>query len=131
MSDSTDQPSATPARARVTLTGISSRAWEHPADRGALVALRRLKGFDTVLRTMSGLVNERAVRLVFMGSAVRVDERQFPSLHFALNDVARVLDATEVPEMYVAANPVLNAMTIGMNKPIIVLNSGLVDLLDE
>ena len=33
--------------------------------------------------------------------------------------------------MYVAANPVLNAITIGMNKPFIVLNCGLVDLLDE
>ena len=29
------------------------------------------------------------------------------------------------------SNPVLDAMTIGMDKPIIVLNSGLVDLLDE
>lgn len=120
-----------PARSRATLTGISSRAWEHPADRGALVALRKLKGFDTVLKAVSGLVNERAVRLVFLGSAVRVDERQFPSLHYALHDVARVLDAEEVPELYVAANPVLNAVTIGMNKPFIVLNSGLVDLLDD
>ena len=32
------------ARTRVTLTDISSRAWEHPADRGALTALRQLKG---------------------------------------------------------------------------------------
>lgn len=121
----------TPARSRATLTGISSRAWEHPADQGALVALRRLKGFDTVLRTMSGLFNERAVRLAYLGSAVRVDERQFPALHYALNDVARVLDATEVPELFVRANPNLGALTIGMNKPFIVLDSGLVDLLDE
>ena len=33
--------------------------------------------------------------------------------------------------MYVVANPFINASTIGMNKPIIVLNSALVDLLDE
>ena len=52
-----------PARSRATLTDISSRAWEHPADRGALVALRKLKGFDTLLKAMSGLFNERAVRL--------------------------------------------------------------------
>jgi Zn-dependent protease with chaperone function len=128
---SSSDGSTTPARSRATLTGISSRAWEHPADQGALVALRKLKGFDTVLKAVSGLVNERAVRLIFLGSAVRVDERQFPQLHYLLNDVARVLDAEEVPEMYVAANPVLNAITIGMNKPFIVLNSALVDLLDE
>jgi Zn-dependent protease with chaperone function len=120
-----------PARSRVTLTDISSAAWEHPADRGALVALRKLKGFDTVLKTVSGLFNERAFRLVVLGSAVRVDERQFPTLHYLLQDVARVLDTDDVPEMYVAADPVANAVTVGMNKPIIVLNSGLVDLLDE
>ena len=44
-----------PARARATLTDISSRAWEHPSDRGALIALRKLKGFDTVLKALSGL----------------------------------------------------------------------------
>jgi Zn-dependent protease with chaperone function len=120
-----------PARSRAILTDISSRAWEHPADRGALVALRKLKGFDTLLKAMSGLFNERAVRLVFLGSAVRVDERQFDTLHRILGEVGRTLDAPELPELYVVANPAFGAMTIGMNKPFIVLNSGVVDLLDE
>jgi Zn-dependent protease with chaperone function len=122
---------AEPARTRITLTGISSRAWEHPADQGALVALRRLKGFDKVVRTLSGLFNERAVRLTFLGSGVRVDERQFARLHRLLAEVGAVLDAAELPEMYVVADPMPNAFTIGMNRPIIVLNSGLIDLLDE
>lgn len=120
-----------PARSRATLTDISSRAWEHPADRGALVALRKLKGFDTLLKALAGLFNERAVRLVFLGSAVRVDERQFARLHRILGEVGRTLDAPELPELYVVANPAFGAMTIGMNKPFIVLNSGVVDLLDE
>jgi len=123
-----------PARSRVVLRDISSRAWEHPADRGALVALRKLKGFDTVLKAVSGLFNERAVRLVFLGSAVRADERQFATLHRLLGEVAQTLDAPdlpELPELFVAANPVPNAHTLGMNKPFIVLTSGLVDLLEE
>ena len=120
-----------PARSRVNLPGISSRAWEHPADRGALVALRRLKGFDNVLKAMSGLFNERAVRLAFLGSAIRVDERQFSRLHALLADVARILDAPEMPELFVFADPVPNALTIGMNKPFIVVSSGLVELLDD
>lgn len=119
------------ARSRVTLTGISSRAWEHPADRGALVALRKLKGFDKVLKVMSGLVQERQWRLILLGSAVRVDERQFPQLHRILADVGTVLDAPELPEVYVRAAPTLGAATIGMDKPVLLLNSGLVDLLDE
>ena len=120
-----------PARSRITLTDISSRAWEHPADRGALVALRKLKGFDTVLKALSGLFNERAVRLIFLGSAIRVDERQFSRLHRLLTEVAQTLDAPELPELYVSANPFPNAVTIGMNKPFIVVNSALVDLLDD
>jgi Zn-dependent protease with chaperone function len=120
-----------PVRARTPLPGISSRAWEHPADQGALVALRKLRGFDTVLKALSGMINERAVRLQFLASAIKVDERQFSRLHRLLGDVGATLDAPELPEMYVVASPTLGAVTIGMNKPIIVMNSALVDLLDE
>jgi Zn-dependent protease with chaperone function len=120
-----------PVRARTPLPGISSRAWEHPADKGALVALRKLRGFDTVLKALSGLINERAVRLMLLGSSVKVDDRQFARLNRLLTDVGATLDAPELPEMYVSASPFLNATTIGMNKPTIVLNSALVDLLDE
>ena len=120
-----------PARSRTVLTGISSRTWEHPADRGALVALRKLKGFDAVLKAMSGLFKERAVRLVYLGSGVRADERQFARLHHLLIDVARTLDCETVPELYVVSNPQPGAMTIGMNEPFIVVNSGTLDLLED
>jgi Zn-dependent protease with chaperone function len=121
----------TPTRSRATLTGISSRAWEHPADRGALVALRKLKGFDTVLKALSGLINERRFRLAYLGTAIRVDDRQFSGLHRLLAEVGRTLDVDELPEMFVRNSPLTGAATIGMDKPIIVLNSGLHDLLDE
>ncbi len=120
-----------PVRARVSFPGISSRAWEHPADRGALVALRKLKGFDTILKALSGMFNERVVRLQFLGSGIRVDERQFKHLHRLLAEVGTTLDVDELPEMYVVADPRLNAVTVGMNKPIILLNSALVQLMDD
>ena len=120
-----------PARSRAVLRGISSRAWEHPADRGALVALRKLKGFDTVLKALSGLFNERSVRLLFLGSAVRVDQRQFAGLHRVLGEVAEVLDAGERRTLRSLNRPFPNAMTIGMNRPFIVVNSAMLDLLDE
>lgn len=120
-----------PTRKRNPLPGISSRAWEHPADRGALIALRKLRGFDTVLKMLSGFVNERAVRLVYLGSAIRVDERQFPTLHQLLAEVAAILDAESLPELYITAHPVPTAVTIGMDKPIVVVSSGMVDLLDD
>src|SRR3954466_5506076 len=81
-----------PARRQVPLTGISSRAWEHPADRGALTALRELRGFDDVLKVLNGLWNERAWRLEFLGGAIKVSERQYPNLHRVFASAASTLD---------------------------------------
>ncbi|MFL6055184.1 MAG: M48 family metallopeptidase [Actinoallomurus sp.] len=123
--------SNTPDRSRTRFPGISSRAYEHPADRSALVALRSLSGFDTVLRRLAGLFSERAIRLMFLGGTVRAGERQYRHIHDIVRDGAYILDLPEVPEVYVTQDPAPNAMTIGVDNPFIVLNSGLLDLLDD
>ena len=119
-----------PDRARVRLTGISSRAYEHPADRSALVALRKLSGFDTLLRKLFGLFNERAFRLTYLAGSVRVSERQFPHIYEMVRDGSYILDLPEVPECYVLQFPLVNAMALGRDKPFIVINSGMVELYD-
>jgi Zn-dependent protease with chaperone function len=126
------QPAARPpARARVVLTGISSRAWEHPADRGALTALRELKGFDEVLKAIAGMWNERAWRLQFLGGAIKVDHRQYPRVHRLYAEAGRSLDVAELPELYVQNDRSLNAMAVGMSKPFIVVNTGMLELADD
>lgn len=116
---------------RIRLASISSRAWEHPADRGALVALRKLQGFDLILKQLSGFLNERAVRMLMLGSAVRADERQFARVYRLYREAGDALDAGALPELFVRADPTINAMAIGLDKPIIVLNSGLIDVMDD
>ncbi|HVK45076.1 MAG TPA: M48 family metallopeptidase [Micropruina sp.] len=117
--------------ARIRLTSISSRAWEHPADRGALVALRSLHGFDLILRQLSAFLNERAVRMLLLGSAVRADERQFSRVFRLYREAGDALDVDVLPELFVRADPIINAMAIGLDKPIVVLNSGLLDVMDD
>ena len=116
---------------RIQLTGISSRAFEHPADRTALTALRSVPGFDSVLRAASGLLRERQYRLVYLSSAVRVGERQFRGLHDILGEVADTLDMAERPELFVYNSPVPNAITLGVDKPFIAMSSGLYELTDD
>ncbi|MFD3324644.1 M48 family metallopeptidase [Streptomyces sp. NPDC058701] len=120
-----------PARDRRRFPGISSRAYEHPADRSALVALRKLSGFDTVFKALSGLLPERSLRLLFLSESVRVSDAQFPHLHAMLRDACYILDLEKVPQMYVQQDPKPNAMCIGLDEPIIVVTTGLVELLDE
>jgi Zn-dependent protease with chaperone function len=120
-----------PDRERRRFPGISSRAYEHPTDRGALVALRSISGFDVLLRRFSGLINERSLRLSLLADGVRVGPTQFGRLKALLDDNAAVLDIQPVPDMYVVQSPIVNAMTIGLDKPTLVLNTGLVELLDD
>ncbi|WP_200259679.1 M48 family metallopeptidase [Streptomyces sp. HSG2] len=132
----TDRPEQTdratsPSRRRRRFPGISSRAYEHPADRSALVALRRLSGFDTVFKVLSGLLPERSLRLLFLSDSVRVSDLQFAHLNDMLRDACYILDLDKVPAMYVSQDPMPNAMCVGLDEPIIVVTTGLVELLDE
>ena len=52
------------------------------------MALRKLSGFDTLLRKLFGLFNERAFRLTYLAGSVRVSERQFPHIHEMVRDGA-------------------------------------------
>ncbi len=119
-----------PDRSRVRLPGISSRAYEHPADRSALVALRKLSGFDTLLRRLSGLFNDRSLRLMFLASSVRASEQQFPQLYQSLLDGCYILDLPTVPELFISQDPTVNAMALGADKPFMVITTGMVDLMD-
>jgi Zn-dependent protease with chaperone function len=120
-----------PQRSRKRFPGISSRAYEHPADRTALTALRKISGFDALLKRLNGLINERSLRLALLADAVQVGELQFARLDALLTDACEALDLAERPSFYVQQNPGPNGFTIGLDKPTIVLTTGLVDLLDE
>jgi Zn-dependent protease with chaperone function len=116
---------------RVILTDIASTAWEHPADRAALNTLRAIPGFDQVVRKVAGFFGERGVRQMFLANAVKVGPNQRPKLWAQYLEVVNTLDWPETPELYVSQTPLVNAAAVGFDKPFIVLNSGLISLLDE
>ena len=119
------------ARQRRILTNIHPRSWEHPADRAALNALRRIPVFDDVLRRLFGFFGEKPVRLAFQANAVRVSANQFPRVHGLYQEVNRTLDVQAKYELFISQTPVVNAGAYGMDRPFIILNSGTVSLLDD
>jgi Zn-dependent protease with chaperone function len=116
---------------RKTLTQISPTAWEHPADRAALQTLRAIPGFDDVIRKVASFIGERGVRLLFAGNAVRVGPRQRPKLYALYNEVLETMDWPHGNELFVTQTPAVNAMAVGFDKPFIVINAGLLGLLDR
>jgi Zn-dependent protease with chaperone function len=120
-----------PVRRRITLTGISSRAWEHPADRGALTALRELRGFDDVVKAFFGMWNERGFRLSYLAGSIRVDHRQYPRVYQRFTEAAATLDVAELPELYVTQSPVINGSSIGIDRAFVVITTAAVEKLDD
>jgi Zn-dependent protease with chaperone function len=113
------------------LEGISPRAYQHPADRAATAALQKVPYLDQVVRTLVSLGYERALRAFSLGSAVRLGQEQLPGIWVLHRQVFNALDMETVPDLYITQFPLANAYTIGTKKPIVVLNSELVRILDD
>jgi len=119
-------------RPRQTFPQISGVAWEHPADRAALQALRAVPGVDEVIRKILALLGgERGIRLLFQGNAVRIGPAQFPRLWHLHTEVCTTFDWPDVPELYVSQTPFFNAGAYGVDTPFIVIHSAALELLDD
>jgi Zn-dependent protease with chaperone function len=113
------------------LTDISSKTWEHPADRAALNALRQIPGVDQLLKVLIGATTEKSYRLFMLASTVRTSEKQFPKIHKIFLEACARLDLRKIPELYISQSPFLNAGAIGVNNPFIVLYSAVLKDLSE
>jgi Zn-dependent protease with chaperone function len=104
---------------------ISSKAYEHPADRAATAALKAVPMLDTVVRKLIEWQYERAMRQMFLSNSVRVGERQLPDLWSHHLAVCRILDMPRTYDLYVTDTIVPNALAIGSQNPIVVFGTPL------
>ena len=112
------------------LADISPRAFQHPADRAATAALGSIPYLDRVVRKLVELGYERALRQSYLGSSVRLSEKQLGDVWREHAIAYTTLDMAEVPDLYLTQYPVPNALAIGARHPIVVVQSELVRLLD-
>jgi Zn-dependent protease with chaperone function len=113
------------------LEGISPRAYQHPADRAAAAALKKVPYLDEVVRRLISLGYERALRAVALGAGVRLGQEQLPHIWVLHRECFNALDMERVPDLYMTQMPIANAATIGTDRPMVVINSELVRLLDD
>src|SRR5215470_8058551 len=109
---------------------ITSSAFEHPADRAALEAVKKVPILDKVFKKFLELGMERVFRIQLMGQAIHVTPKQCHKIYRLFKEAADILDMHE-PDLFLTTNPYVNAFTFGVERPFIVIQSALVDLLDE
>ncbi|MGA2013785.1 MAG: M48 family metallopeptidase [Solirubrobacteraceae bacterium] len=110
---------------------ISSKAYEHPADRAATAALKAVPMLDTVVRKLVEFRYERALRQFYLGNSVKVSDRQLPDLWASHTGVCTILDMPSTYDLYVTASLEANARTIGSQNPIVVVDSSLYERLGQ
>jgi Zn-dependent protease with chaperone function len=114
-----------------TYTGISSEAFRHPLDREAERALRSVPGFDLVARTFVEFLAERPQFVYEMGNSIQVGPRQYSNLYQMFRECLHDLDIYPEPHLFVSQSPIVNAFALGQERPLIVLNTALLDVLGE
>ena len=116
---------------RHRLPDISPRAYEHPADRAATAALASIPMLETVIRRLTEMQYERAFHQLYLANSVKIGPNQLPDIWHNYLHVLETLDMPDQYDLYITQTPIANAFVMGTDKPIIVLNSGLVSLLDD
>ena len=114
-----------------TYTGISSEAFRHPLDRQAEDTLRRVPGFDLIASKFVEFIYERPQYVYLMGNGIKVGPRQYASIYQIFRGCVIDLDISPEPTLFVSQDPQVNSYSLGKDQPIIVLNTGLLDLLNQ
>ncbi len=114
-----------------TYPGISSEAFKHPLDLQAEQALRNIPGFNLVASKFVEFIYERPQLVYLMGNSIQAGPRQYASIYGMFRECVRDLDIYPEPTLFVSQNPQVNSYAMGQEHPYIVINTGLLDLLNE
>ncbi len=109
------------------LTGLRPQVYEHSLDKKALDTLEGTPGLETLVRKCNEWGLERILRVQHTGSHLLVGADSFPTLFDLVSFACDTLDLPKRPEVYVGGLDGLNAFTAGIERPLVVLSSGLVD----
>ncbi|MBI3269717.1 MAG: M48 family metalloprotease [Planctomycetes bacterium] len=115
---------------RIRLTGLEPGAFQHPTDVAALEAVKSVPFINFAIRKMMEYGFERVVRMECMADMVKVGPRSAPQVNALIDEAARILDMPR-PDLFLEQQPLVNAYATGVQHPIIVIHSGLVDLMSE
>ncbi len=110
---------------------LNPTEYEHSFDKQALNSLEGTPGLEKLVRKINEYGIERIYRLGYTGSNIKVTPDNFPDIYKLLEEACDNIYLKNIPDMYIEWNYEINALAIGSQNPMVVLNSGAVDLLTK
>ncbi len=113
------------------LSGLDHQQYEHPFDKKALQALEKTPGLGALGSFVTKHTIEKIYTVQYTGSHLKVTKESYPKIYEYLEYACQILDMPKIPDLYIEWGYEVNAATVGAENPIIVLNSGLLDMCDD
>lgn len=103
---------------------FSPSLYKHELDQKAFDALSVFPKFIKLREAYIANVDEKAAKINFLSSAIRLSENQFPEIYHLLPPICEKL-GIDVPELYYINSKTMNAATGGSTSPYIIITSEL------
>lgn len=116
---------------KMFLTDLNPKEYEHNLDRKTLEALRKTPGLTFVGKALTKYMVEKITTIQCTGSNIKITESNYPDIYEYIRYACEILDLRKIPELYLQWGYDINACTIGSDNPIVIINSGLIDLCSE
>ena len=111
---------------RKSIRHISPTVYQHPEEKELLEQMGD-PPFESLARTLSEQVSERAFDIRNHGNAILVSETQLPELHHRFSSLCSILGVSPVPKLFVAKGSI-NAYTSGTESPFVVIHDSVLEL---
>ena len=98
----------------------------HPEDAKAIQVLKKMKGFDELIRWMMENGYEKTFRGDNLGFMLKVNEHNYPEIDQLFKGVVEQVGIRK-PELYIYNDPVMNAYTYGETNTFVAISSSIIE----
>jgi len=109
---------------------VDCEQYIHNLDRNALIALKKIPLLDTICAKILSIMNDKQNNLINMSSKIHITEKQLPNIYNMVKSICHKI-GIDMPELYLDLNREPNAYTYGTEKFTIIINSGLLECLED
>ncbi len=117
---------AKPGRKKIYPQALDADQYAHPLDKQSLEGVARFGPVVAVSRAIMKYWDEPMIKGQLLGGTVKVGPGQFDEIHSIVTDCAAILNM-EVPDVFIKHDPTFNAMTLGVERPLVILHSSVVE----
>ena len=107
---------------------IDCNRFIHPADAKAILALKKVPGFNYLVRKYMEYGGENLYHGQNLANHIKVYQDNFPELYQIFREIVAFLGIDE-PDLYVYNDPYINAYTYGETRIFIAISSGAIEVL--